>query len=85
MATLEEVVSGIKEEIEHQDQKYGTAGERNLSNDDYFYIVEAEMDEVGIDLLNEDREHARLEMLQAITVGVQWLMRHGVERREDHA
>ena len=83
MSSLEELLVAMGKEIAYQDDKYGTAEERQLAQIQYWDIALHELIEAMWDIRNSRMVEARQEALQAMTVIAQWLILYGVEEREE--
>lgn len=82
MTSLEDVFAAIRQEREYQDYKYGPPNERKLGLGDYVVIAGAELDEVRYDIIQNQPQHACLELLQVAAVCVAALQQHGVKLRK---
>lgn len=84
-STLFEVMQAVRREQEFQakDREYGELEERTETEIRWCEIMDDEMGEVVNDVAGYDFTHAREEVLQVVASGANWLMKYGVEERDE--
>lgn len=82
-SSFEEVVQAIQKEQAYQADKYGLLEERIETQHEWSSIMDDEMGEVVEAIAGYDFTHAREEVLQVVTVGINWLMKYGIKEREE--
>lgn len=85
MTTLptNDILFAIAIERLYQDRKYGTPEQRELSVSTYLLIMRKELDEAMDAMVEGDADHAMIELLQVVAVGVAAMEQHGVVERPD--
>lgn len=85
MTTLptNDILFAIARERLYQDRKYGTPEQRELSVSTYLLIMRKELDEAIDAMVKGDADHAMIELLQVVAVGVAAMEQHGVVERPD--
>lgn len=82
-SSFEEVVQAVQKEQAYQADKYGLLEERTEKEHEWSSIMDDEMGEVVEAVAGYDFTHARKEVVQVVASGFNWLMKHGVEEREE--
>ena len=77
-----DVFNAIHRERQHQDGKYGSLDRRGLTLEQYLVIALGELGEAAQALARGNERLSRCEAMQAATVLVAMLERHGVVERE---
>jgi len=82
-SAFDDVVQAIQREQEYQAKKYGKLDKRTESEVEWCVILDDEMGEVVEDVAGYEFARAREEVLQVVTVGINWLMKYGIKEREE--